>query len=64
MFVISGGLKQAGIYNDLPDLRMLDDGDVPHSVDFRSIYATVLARWMNTDAKQILGKDYEQLAFI
>ena len=37
VFVISSKLNKAGIYKASPDLEKLDDGDVAHSVDFRSI---------------------------
>src|SRR5690606_8331891 len=44
VFLISGSLRQPGLYNPLPSLTNLDDGDLKHSVDFRQIYATVLDR--------------------
>jgi hypothetical protein len=30
-------------------LEKLDDGDVAHSIDFRSIYATLLDKWLGAD---------------
>ncbi|MEO6583834.1 MAG: DUF1501 domain-containing protein [Ferruginibacter sp.] len=64
MFFISGGLKQKGVLNDLPDLANLNDGDLKHTVDFKNVYATVLNKWLGTDDKKILGKKYEHLKFI
>jgi len=64
MFFISGGLKEKGVLNAMPDLSDLDDGDLKHSVDFKNVYATVLHKWLGTDDKSILGKQYQYLNFI
>ena len=64
MFFISGGLKEKGILNPLPDLSDLNDGDLKHIVDFKNVYATVLNKWLGTDDKKVLGKKYEHLKFI
>jgi uncharacterized protein (DUF1501 family) len=64
VFVISSQLKKGGIYNASPDLEHLDEGDVAHSVDFRSIYATIMKKWLRADDTKILGRSFEQLAFI
>ncbi len=48
-----------------PDLVNLDNrGDLKHTVDFRRIYATVLADWMGisaTDTATVLGGSFERL---
>ncbi len=64
MFFISGGLKQKGILNDMPDLADLNEGDLKHKVDFKNVYATVLNKWLGSDDKNILGKQYDYLKFI
>jgi uncharacterized protein (DUF1501 family) len=64
MFLISGGLKQKGLINELPDLSNLDEGDLKYKVDFKNVYATVLNKWLNADDKSILNKQYELLSFI
>jgi uncharacterized protein (DUF1501 family) len=64
MFFISGGLKQKGVLNDMPDLSDLNDGDLKHKVDFKNVYATVLNKWLGSDDKTILGKQYDYLKFI
>ena len=33
-FLISGGLKQKGLINPLPDLADLDEGELKYKVDF------------------------------
>lgn len=64
LFVSGGGVK-AGLYGERPDLRNLSDGDIRHTVDFRSIYATVLQDWLKTaDVKSILGGQYAKLPFL
>lgn len=64
MFFIGGGLKEKGILNEMPDLKDLNDGDLKHKVDFKNVYATVLNKWLGSDDKKILGKQYEHLKFI
>ena len=64
MFLISGGLQQKGLLNAMPDLTDLDEGDLRHSVDFKSVYATILRQWLDADDVSILGKKYEYLKFI
>ncbi len=64
MFFIGGGLKQKGVLNAMPDLGDLNEGDLKHKVDFQSVYATVLNKWLGSDDKTILGKQYDYLKFI
>lgn len=64
MFLISGGLKQKGILNALPDLTDLKDGDLQYKIDFKEVYATVLSKWLQADADTILGAKYNTLNFI
>lgn len=64
MFLISGGLKEKGLLNPLPDLADLDEGDLRFKVDFKNVYATVLDKWLAADSAKILGKSYAPLAFI
>ncbi|MEP7251206.1 MAG: DUF1501 domain-containing protein [Ginsengibacter sp.] len=64
MFFISGGLKQKGLINAMPNLADLNDGDLKHQVDFKNVYATVLNKWLGADDKAILGNKYELMSFI
>lgn len=64
MFVISSGLKQKGLLNEMPNLADLNEGDLKYKVDFKNVYATILKNWLNADADKILGKHYETLNFI
>lgn len=64
MFFVSGGLKEKGLLNPLPDLNNLKDGDLQYQVDFKQVYATVLNKWLNVDDKAILGNTFDYLNFI
>jgi len=64
MFLVSGGLKQKGVLNPLPDLSDLNEGDLKYNVDFKNVYATILKKWLNADDKAILSKQYEYMNFI
>jgi uncharacterized protein (DUF1501 family) len=64
MFLIGGGLKRAGLLNELPDLTDLNEGDLKHNIDFQRVYATVLRKWLQVDDRAILKGDYTPLDFI
>jgi uncharacterized protein (DUF1501 family) len=64
MFMISGALKKPGMYNPFLDLANLDEGDLRYTLDFRSVYATVLGNWLNTPYDVILGSGIEPLTFL
>lgn len=64
MFFISGGLKQKGLLNAMPDLNNLKNGDLQHTVDFKNVYATLLNKWLGADDRKILGKELSYLDFV
>ncbi|TRX49343.1 DUF1501 domain-containing protein [Fulvivirga sp. M361] len=64
VFITGGKLKQTGIMNETADLANLDKGDLIHSVDFRSVYATLLDKWLDCDADKILKQSFGRLNFI
>ena len=65
VFVIGKHLKKPGFYNEAPNLIDLDGNkDIRYSIDFRSVYATILENWLEVDTKSILNKDFESLDFI
>ena len=65
VYVIGKDLKKPGFYNEDPNLSDLDsNGDLKYTVDFKSIYSTILGNWMNVDDKEILGRRYNKLDFI
>jgi uncharacterized protein (DUF1501 family) len=64
MFFISGGLKQKGLINEMPDLKNLVDGDLKHTVDFKNVYATILKNWLKTNDELILKGNFRPLSFV
>lgn len=63
--IISGGLKKAGILNEAPNLSELDkNGDLKFTVDFRSIYATILDNWLEVNDEAILNQKFKKMKFI
>ena len=60
-FVMSGGLKNAGIYGGNPDLSTLSDGDLIHKIDFRSLYTTLLDEWLEVDSSKIISKIFGRM---
>jgi uncharacterized protein (DUF1501 family) len=65
VFLIGKNLKKPGFYNESPDLTNLDDnGDIQHSIDFRSIYAAILDKWMDVNDEVILNKSFSKLHFL
>lgn len=64
MFLISGGLKEKGLINSMPDLNDLNEGDLQYKIDFKDVYATVLKKWLDTDDKKIIGGERSYLSFL
>ena len=65
LFIIGKDLNKPGIYNDSPDLSNLDNnGDLKYTIDFRSVYATLLDQWLGASHSKVLGSSFETLDFI
>lgn len=65
VFIIGNQFKTPGFYNDMTSLSDLDEnGDVKYTVDFRSIYATLLGNWLGVEDDTILNKTFSRLDFI
>lgn len=60
MFIIGSSVK-GGHYGKIPDLvNGLDDGEnLKYTTDFRSVYATVIDKWLQVDSKNILRKNFQ-----
>ena len=63
MFLVGGKVK-GGLAGRYPSLEMLGDGDLIYSTDFRSVYATLLDRWLGCAAEAAMGKPYPTLDLI
>jgi uncharacterized protein (DUF1501 family) len=57
-FLFGDHLTRTGLVGEHPNLSRLDEGDLVHNVDFRSLYADLLDNWMKMDSKAALGKAY------
>lgn len=65
VFIIGKNLKSPGFYNDAPNLTNLDsNGDIKYTIDFRTIYASILENWLNANHSTILNKSFDTLSFI
>jgi uncharacterized protein (DUF1501 family) len=61
VFLIGGGVK-GGLYGEHPDLARLNAGNLAFTTDFRSVYATVLERWLARPSTAIVGGTFPTLA--
>ena len=52
---------KGGLYGAAPRLDRLEDGNLVHAVDFRSLYATVLERWWGVPSTGALGGRFPPL---
>ncbi|RZJ65285.1 MAG: DUF1501 domain-containing protein [Flavobacterium sp.] len=60
MFII-GGNNSGKVIGSNPDLANLDNGDLKHQIDFRSVYASLLEKKLNFDYRKI-GIENQALA--
>jgi uncharacterized protein (DUF1501 family) len=58
---LAGPSVKAGLVGKTPLLGDLQDGDLKWSIDFRSVYATLLNQWLNLPALEILGGQFDPL---
>ena len=68
IWLVGTKLRKAGFYNAPPDLAHLIEGDLPHTVDFRAVYASILRHWLGVDdtviTQTILGQHFEPFAVV
>jgi uncharacterized protein (DUF1501 family) len=63
MFVLGGAVKP-GLFGKYPSLVDLDHGDLKFNTDFRSVYGTVLDRWLKAPSEKVLGRKFPALAIV
>jgi len=65
LYLMGGGIKKPGFYNEGPDLTDLDNGDLKFKVDFRQVYATLLDKWLGADSAKVITRGgFESLTVI
>jgi uncharacterized protein (DUF1501 family) len=63
MFIMGGGIRP-GLQGAYPSLENLNGGDLAYNVDFRSVYATILDRWLRAPSKEVLGRQFPLLGLV
>ncbi len=61
---LAGAHLRGGLAGTYPSLEKLVDGDLAYHVDFRSVYATVLEKWLGCPSEKLLGGKYPLLDLI
>jgi uncharacterized protein (DUF1501 family) len=62
MFVVTLG-GRAGLHGKHPSLTDLEQGDLKFHTDFRSVYATILDKWLAFPSQTVLGRQFPLLEF-
>jgi uncharacterized protein (DUF1501 family) len=60
LFLIGGGVK-GGMYGQSPELGSTNMGNLRYTTDFRSVYATVLERWLGRPSTTVLGGSFSKI---
>ena len=60
LFLVGGGVK-GGVYGRHPSLDDLDNGDLKYTTDFRSVYTTVIERWLGRPAQGIIAGSFPEV---
>ncbi|ADG70043.1 protein of unknown function DUF1501 [Planctopirus limnophila DSM 3776] len=65
LMFMAGGTSRAGFHGTRSDLARLDDvGDLHHTTDFRSVYASILKDWLGANPASILDPSILPMAGI
>ncbi|HXA30131.1 MAG TPA: DUF1501 domain-containing protein [Candidatus Angelobacter sp.] len=63
VFVV-GKRVRGGLYGAAPSLTDLDNGNLKHTVDFRSVYQAMIGDWLGGDAQSVLGGSFPTLPLL
>lgn len=63
MFLVGDSVK-AGIHGKHPDLSDLDQGDLKHHTDFRSVYNTLLKNWLEWPTGSVFSEKHRLLSIL
>jgi uncharacterized protein (DUF1501 family) len=63
--LVIGKPIQGGMYGEPPSLTStIDSGNLKHTVDFRSVYQSVIRDWLQADSQAVLGASYPEISFV
>ena len=62
--MLLGNQVHAGCIGAHPSLTDLDDGDLKHHTDFRSVYSAVLEDWLGCPAEPVIGQKFERVKIL
>ncbi len=64
MFILGNPVNK-GVFGEPPSLSSLDNtGNLKYTIDFRSVYATVLDRWLGASSADVLGGSFGSQNFL
>lgn len=64
LFVLGRSVRR-GLYGDPVSLTdLIDGGNLRHTVDFRSVYATLIERWFGVPHEELLGGRWPMVDFL
>ena len=63
MFILGGAVKP-GLFGKYPSLSDLDHDDLKFNTDFRSVYGTVLDKWLRAPSQVVLGRKFPALPIV
>ncbi|HZS15250.1 MAG TPA: DUF1501 domain-containing protein [Candidatus Dormibacteraeota bacterium] len=63
VFVVGKPVK-GGLYGSAPSLTDLDNGNLKHTTDFRSVYQAMIQDWLGADASSVLGGSFPTLPLL
>jgi uncharacterized protein (DUF1501 family) len=63
MMLVGGGVK-GGLYGEHPSLDDLDNGDIKFTVDFRSVYSTVVEKWFARPSQGIIAGSFPTMPLL
>ncbi len=58
---IAGGSCRGGVIGEHPSLTDLTEGDLKHTIDYRSVYRTLLEDWLGTSDQALIDGQYSKI---
>jgi uncharacterized protein (DUF1501 family) len=64
VLLLGNGVRGGTPYGEIPLAESLDDGDLVSTIDFRSVYWTIIRDWFDRDPEPVLHGRYENIGFV